>query len=109
MIGPFVVDMDLDRPCVARDEDRVAYLLELAAEPVDIESRIARPEQEHRLVAETVVGVGHRRRHRGGRGRPGRSDGRRPRDEVLERTLQQPVETFPAGIDDAGVAQDRQE
>ena len=72
--------------------------------------RAVRLEQEHRLVAEALVGVGDERRRpwpgagaallaRRGRGRLA--------DEVQERALEQPVEALAARVDDARLAQDR--
>ena len=67
-------------------------------------------EQEHRLVAEALVGVGNERR------RPrSRRVGRRARsapaalDEVEQCALEEPVQTLATGIDDAGLAQDREQ
>ena len=70
-----------------------------------------RLDQEHRLVAEALVGVGDERRGLAGAGAaPGSRRRRRAHaDEVQERALEQPVEALPARVDDAGLAQDRQQ
>ena len=68
-------------------------------------------EQEHRLVAEALVGVGDQGRWLG----PGRCAGRRPvrtgalPDEVQQRALEQPIQPLPARVDDPGLAQDREQ
>ena len=69
-------------------------------------------EQEHRLVAEPLVGVGDQGRwlDAGAGVRPVAGGARRRLpDEVEERALEEPVEPLPARIDDAGLAQDRQQ
>ncbi len=70
LVGPLVVDVDLERPGIAGDQDRLADRLEVVADRVDVE-RLARMrlEQEHRLVAEALVGVGDERRRLGSRPR----------------------------------------
>ena len=69
-----------------------------------------RLEQEHRLVAEALVGVGDERRRpwrRAGVGAIAGDARRRLPDEVEQRALEQPVQALPARVDDAGLAQDR--
>ena len=63
LVRPLVVDVDLERPGVAGDEDGLADRLEVVADRVDVErpARV-RLEQVHRLVAESLVGVGDQRR-----------------------------------------------
>ena len=107
------MDVDLERPAVARDEDGLADRLEVVADGVDVEAaRAVRLEQEHRLVAEPLVGVGDegRRLDPGPGVRPvARGARRRLPDEVEQRALEQPVQPLPARIDDAGLAQDGQQ
>ena len=63
LVRPLVVDVDLECPGVARDEDRLAHRFERLADRVDVEDPgTGRLEQEHRLVAEALVGVRHERR-----------------------------------------------
>ena len=69
-------------------------------------------EQEHRLVAEALVGVrdeGRRLDRGAATGVPARGARRRPPDEVQQGALEQPVEALPARVDDAGLAQDGQQ
>ena len=112
-VRSLVVDVDLERPAVAGHEDRLADRLEVVADGVDVEAaRAVGLEQEHRLVAEPLVGVGDQRRWLdAGPGARAHAGGARRRlaDEVEERALEQAVEPLPARIDDAGLAQDRQQ
>ena len=114
-VRSLVVDVDLERPRVAGDEHRLADRLEVVADGVDVEALVAaRPQQEHRLVAEALVGVGDERAGLGARARrPGRARAGDPdrglAGEVQERALEQPVQALPAGVDDAGLAQDGQQ
>ena len=63
LVGALVVDVDLQRPRVAGDENGLADRLEMVADRVDVEwlARV-RLEEVHRLVAEALVGVGDERR-----------------------------------------------
>ena len=111
LVGPLVVDVDLERPGIACDEDGLADRLEVVADRIEIE-RLARVrlEQVHRLVAEALVGVGDQRRRLGSRPRPaGRGSGRGPPEEMKQRALEQPVDALAARVDDAGLAQDREQ
>ena len=97
---------------VAGDEDRLADRLEVGPDRVDVESAAGRGRtQVHRLVAEALVGMGDERRRLGAARGP-RADtppGDRLAHDVLERALEQPVQPLPTGVDDAGLAQDRQQ
>ena len=103
--------MDLERPAVARHEHRLADRLEMVADGVDVEAAGAvRLEQEHRLVAEALVGVGDERRGlRPGVGAIAGHARRALPDQVEQRALEEPVEALPTGVDDAGLAQDREQ
>ena len=70
-----------------------------------------RLEQEHRLVAEALVGVGDERRRPCGAGVGAIAGGARRRlpDQVEQRALEEPVQALAAGVDDAGLAQDREQ
>ena len=85
----------------------------MVADGVDVEGAgPVRLEQEHRLVAEALIRVGHQGGHLdpGSGGRPTACCARRRlTDKVEQRTLEEPVETHPARIDDAGLAQDGEE
>ena len=111
LVGALVVDVDLERPRVARDEDGLADRLEVVADRVEVEGLAGvRLEQVHRLVAEALVGVGNqRRRLRAGPCPAGSRAGRGPAEEMEQRALEQPVDALPARVDDAGLAQDREQ
>ena len=65
-VRPLVVDVDLERPRVAGDQHRLADRLEVDPDRVDVErARAVGLQQEHRLVAEPLVGVGDQRRRLG--------------------------------------------
>ncbi len=102
--------MDLDRSWITRHEDRLADALQGVADGIEVERVLAGRQQEHGLVAETLVGMGHERRstRRLAIAAHGRSDGL-PADEMQERALEQPIEALAARIDDAGLAQDGQQ
>ena len=110
-VRALVVDVHLDRLAIAGNQHRLPDLLEVSAQCVDVD-RVGRHclEQEHRLVAEALVGVRDERR----RPRPGRI-GRRARSapaalsKVEQRALEEPVQPLAAGIDHACLAQDREE
>ena len=104
------MDVDLEGAGVAGDQHRLADGFEVRADAIDVERlRPARLEQVHRLVAESLVGMGDERRWL--RARPGRFPRRRRGlpDHVLEGALEEPVEALPARIDDARLAQDGQQ
>ncbi len=110
-IRPLVVDVDLERPPVTRDQHGFADGLEVVPDRVEVER--AAPdglEQEHRLVAEPLVGMRDQGRglRSGGRAAPPGRDGRLS-EEVEQRPLEQPVQPLPARVHDPGLAQDREE
>ena len=112
-VRSLVVDMDLERAAVAGHEHRLADRFEVVADGVDVETaRAVGLEQVHRLVAEPLVRVGDQGRWLDpGPGVRALAGGARRRlaDEMEERPLEQAVEPLPARIDDAGLAQDRQQ
>ena len=97
-VRPLVVDVDLERPAVARHEHRLADRLEVVADGVDVEAAGAvRLEQEHRLVAEALVGVRDERRwlcSGAGVGTPPGGARRRLPDQVEQRALEEPVQAL---------------
>ena len=105
------MDVDLDRPRVAGDHDRVAHRLEPIAEDIDVERSAGRRlEQEHRLVAEALVRVRDERRGPGGRSStPCRRDDPAAAGDVEERPLQEAIQALTARVDHARLAQDREQ
>jgi hypothetical protein len=68
LVGPLVVDVDLQRPGVAGDEDALPDRLEVVPDRVDVEGLPGMSlDEEHRLVAEALVDPGGERRTRRGR------------------------------------------
>ena len=112
-VRALVVDVDLERTGVAGHQHRFADRLEVIADGVDVEgAQVVGLEQEHRLVAEALVGVGDERRYPGSLAGPRSSlDGacRRSLREMEQGALEEPVEALSAGIDHAGLAQDGQQ
>ena len=111
LVRALVVDVHLDGPRVACDEDGLADRPRGGSRIASTSSDVPGPclEEEHRLVAEPLVRVGDD----GARPSPERA--RRLRDprglagHVAVRALQDAEETRPARVDDARLAKDRQE
>ena len=103
------MDVDLEGALVAGHEDRLADRLEVVTDGVDVERSMAVGlEQEHRLVAEPLIGMGHKRRRLWPDRRTAAPHGRAP-GEVEQRPLEEPVQALAARIHHAGLAQDRQQ
>ena len=112
-VGPLVVDVDLERPRVAGDEDGLADRLEVVADRVDVErlvpggpgagtsSRSRTPRRRGRRACS----ASGRRRRCGRRAAPAGVSIR----QVEERALEEAIEALAARVDDAGLAQDRQQ
>ena len=111
-VRPLVVDVDLERPAVAGDEHGFADRLEVVADRVDVERRRAR---------RPGAGTSSRSRTPRRRARPASTAWLRPAarrrpvvtgalpEQVEQRALEQPVQALPARVDDAGLAQDREQ
>ena len=107
-VRSLVVDVDLERPGVAGDEHRFADRLEMRPDGVEIEAAAGRRlEQEHRLVAEALVGMGDERGRLRWLGPAARAAlaGASPR-RWSSAPWKQAIQPLAAGVDDAGLAQD---
>ena len=125
LVRPLVVDVDLDRAGVAGHEHRLADRLVVVADAVDVE-RLARPRPWPgtssrsrsprracpRRAAAPCVGRARARAGRDGRGGSPGSRGAATVDVAGQervRALEQPEQALPARVDDARLAQDRQQ
>src|SRR5204862_7603110 len=108
LVGPLVVDVNLRLGRIAGDDHGFADTAEMLADCVEVDrAATVRTNEEDRLVAMTLVRAGHDERQPGDRRGPFRDRCRA--DEVQERALEQSIEALATGVDDAGLAQNREE